>query len=197
MTARQLAQADGRAPDQPTLSTYAHALRDLRDAGLAQVHGHVPGAYQRAPSIRYAATAAARRAFLLTVLRAIEVMSRPKPARQAPAHWWDADASTRYRAGATLLALGRMYGVKPPTVKRALMRQGVSIRADVGGRRRADPNPPWAAEAARRYTAGEGLAVLLGDYRTRYSRLKQVLRSQGVATRRPGNPHRAGQTGDA
>ena len=54
-----------------------------------------------------------------------------------------------------MTVLGEAYDADPTTVKSALARQGAEIRTGPRRRPRADPNPEWAEEAARRYTARE------------------------------------------
>jgi hypothetical protein len=176
VTARQLAEADGKAADQRTLTRYGQDLRALRDAGCIQERERARGTYQRGGSVSYVITSAAR--------QAIEENARPGPVPlPAGTHWWDAEAAVRHKAGENLALLGDAYGVDPSTVARSLRRQGVKIRQALPRRPRASPNPEWAAEAARRYTAGEPLLALRREYRAGDARMKRVLRSQGAELR--------------
>lgn len=186
MTARLLAEADGAAADQRVLTEYGQHLRALRDDGWVRLHERIPGACRRAPSLSYVITEAARQ----LMQQAAEAAARPRPPGLPPGvHAWDAEAAARYRAGETARALAAGLGANPGTVIRSLRRQGVPVRVGAPPRPRKPP-PEWAAEAARRYRAGETRQALARVFKAGDRRLKAVLLAQGAELRGRGAPRR-------
>lgn len=89
-----------------------------------------------------------------------------------------AEAAARYLAGEPSTALARDYGVTPATMRRKLVRAGVTMRAK-GGRRKL--NKDDEARMLAQFLAGEKQEVLCLEYGVKRSTVCRVLRNAGVS----------------